>query len=71
MVLPLEVLPLVHILTVLVAGAIGFYLMQKVCAVEAAPRRASFRSKCKHPSACQFTMRTALDLAARARRRAA
>jgi hypothetical protein len=30
MVLPLEVfLPLVHILTVLVAGAIGFYLMHK------------------------------------------
>jgi hypothetical protein len=29
MVLPLEVLPLVHILTVLIAGAIGFYLMQR------------------------------------------
>jgi hypothetical protein len=29
MVLPLEVLPLVHILTVLVAGGIGFYLMHK------------------------------------------
>ena len=29
MVLPLEVQPLVHILTVLIAGAIGFYLMQR------------------------------------------
>jgi hypothetical protein len=29
MVLPLEVLPLVHILTVLVGGAIGFYLMHR------------------------------------------
>ena len=29
MVLPLEVLPLVHILTVLIAGAIGFYLLQR------------------------------------------
>ena len=29
MVLPLKVLPLVHILTVLIAGAIGFYLMQR------------------------------------------
>ena len=29
MVLSLEVLPLVHILTVLIAGAIGFYLLQR------------------------------------------
>jgi hypothetical protein len=29
MVLPPEVLPLVHVLTVLVAGAIGFYLMHR------------------------------------------
>jgi hypothetical protein len=29
MVLSLHVLPLVHILTVLVAGAIGFYLMHR------------------------------------------
>jgi hypothetical protein len=27
MVLPLEVLPLIHILTVLLAGAVGFYLL--------------------------------------------
>jgi hypothetical protein len=29
MALPLEVLPLVHVLTVLVAGAVGFYLMHR------------------------------------------
>jgi hypothetical protein len=29
MVLPLEALPLVHILTVLLAGAIGFYLFHR------------------------------------------
>jgi hypothetical protein len=29
MVLPLEVLPLVHILTVLLAGALGFYLLHR------------------------------------------
>ena len=29
MVLPLEVLPVVHILTVLLAGAIGFHLLHR------------------------------------------
>jgi hypothetical protein len=29
MVLPLEVLPLFHILTVLLAGAVGFYLLHR------------------------------------------
>jgi hypothetical protein len=29
MVLPLEVLPLLHILTVLLAGAVGFFLLHK------------------------------------------
>jgi hypothetical protein len=29
MVLPLEALPLLHILTVLLAGAIGFYLLHR------------------------------------------
>jgi hypothetical protein len=29
MVLPLEVLPLIHILTVLLAGGVGFYLLHR------------------------------------------
>jgi len=49
MVLPLEVLPVVHILTVLLAGAIGFYLFAQVRAVRL--RSGLLKGKAQPPGA--------------------